>query len=1043
MESSHKPAQQPVLIGALGAVAAAHPFARKLVVSRRQGEGREVLRALTASGTAWIGFEVTTPWQLAQSLVGDKLAARGLRVVDEFEQAALIDESIDAVLQGSGGRLAELAEGAGLRRSIANAVQSLRLAGIDGAALARTRFRDEDKRVQLSRILTAYERLMDRRDLTDRAGVFRLAVASLAVREVGVTDAMVYLMPGQLRRGLAGQLLSVLAEQGAQVLPSSPVFGLPTPMTLLASSKEFAAAPGTAGLAWLHDVRNAPSSRADAGLALFAASSMREELREVLRRTIGMGLGWDQIEILATDPVAYGVALDELTQRLGIPVSYAVGLPTSRTRPGRAVAKYLEWIQQDFPSDILRGMLERGDIEAAANAGPQVTGMALARRLRRMKIGRGRARYIAALSRAMRALDLPPHADDERTPEEIAEARAQERAEITGLQSILDPLLAQTPEMPGRFDDASVMVEPASLARGVLALLAVVPITTSVDQTAHDKLTSRLQRFEATATRATTLDAAISILVSKLDERVPAPHATGGAPWSSAGGHIHLTDLEQGGHTGRAATFVVGLDAVRFPGTGLQDALLVDDDRRRISEETAGSGLPTATERVEEKRYALAMLLSRLGGRVTLSYSTWDAVEGRAIPPAAELLQAYRLMTHDASADYDALHRALAPAASAVPRADSALLDSDDVWLGALTQGGVLRYGIPSVRATYRGFDAGITAGRALKGAVLTPHHGLITPRESLDPRVNESLVVSSTQMQTLGTCPHRYLLRYVMRVKKPDDPDTSVEAWLSALERGSLLHSVFERTLKAFNDNRDAIATDEFEVRAMRTLDDELDSARDRLPPPGDAIFQIEAESLREDVRAFVAMVREDGARWIDVERKFGRDGAPPIQISVGPSKIRVNGAIDRIDRLPDDSLMIVDYKTGSRHRFGGKTGNYDGGRRLQHVLYAAVAERLYDGQVSRAEFQFPSRRSENHRAVYRRPVITAGLPIVNQLLDMLKAGQLYATNDVDDCRFCDYAAVCRVRVSDYGEVKSMMAEWSREGGDPALSALRQLRSI
>lgn len=1040
MESPHKPAVTPSLVSALAEAAAAHPYARKLLISRRQGEGREVLRALTSSGTAWIGFEVTTPWQLAQALVGDKLAARGLRVIDEFDQAALLDESIDAVLSRADGRLATLAEGAGLRRSIANAVQALRLAGIDGAALARTRFRDEDKRVQLSRILTAYERLMDRRDLTDRAGVFRLAVASLAVHEVGVADAIVYLMPGQLERGLSGQLLSVLVEQGATVLPAPIVFGLPAPAMMVRGEKISQATQSSSRtrLAWLHDVRNAPPLRATGDLSLFAASSMRAELREVLRRTIGMGLRWDQIEILATDPVAYGVALDELAQRLGIPVSYAAGLPTSRTRPGRAVAKYLEWIQQDFPSDILRGMLERGDI--APKSG-DVTGVALARRLRRMKIGRGRARYDAALTRAARALSLPPRDDDERTPEEIAQARVEERAVIEGLQSIIEPLHAATPELPGRFDDASATVEPASLARGVIALLSVVPLTTSVDHTAYDKLTARLERFAATATRATTMDAAVSILVSKLDERVPAPDAIGGAPWSSAGSHIHLTDLEQGGHTGRAATFIVGLDAVRFPGTGVQDALLVDDDRRRISEDTAGSGLPTASERVEEKRYALAMLLSRLEGTVTLSYSTWDAVEGRAIPPAAELLQAYRLMVSDATADYDAMHRALAPAASVVPRADSALLDSDDVWLGALTEGSVLRYGIPAVRAMYPGFDAGINAGRALMGDVLTPHHGLITPRASLDPRVNESLVVSSTQLQTLGTCPHRYLLRYVMRVKKPDDPDASVEEWLSPLERGSLLHWVFERTLKAFSDKREAIETEEFVERAMRTLDDELDNARDRLPPPGDAIFQIEAESMREDVRAFVAMVREDGARWIDVERKFGRDGSPPIQISIGPSKIMVNGAIDRVDRLADNSLMIVDYKTGSRHRFGGKTGDYDGGRRLQHVLYAAVAERLYEGQVSRAEFQFPSRKSENHRAIYRRPVLTSGLPIVNQLLDMLKDGQLYATNDVDDCKFCDYAAVCRVRVSDYGEVKSMMAEWSREGRDPALTALRQLR--
>jgi ATP-dependent helicase/nuclease subunit B len=1031
METPHK----SVLTTALEGIAKAHPYERKLLVSRRQGEGREVLRALTAAGVPWLGFEVVTPRQLAQQLVGEKLAERGLKLIDEFDQAALLDESIDTVLDSGAGRLAMLAEGAGLRRSIANAVQALRLAGIDSAALARTRFRDEDKRVQLSRILTSYERLLDRRSLTDAAGVFRLAHASLSVGEVKPSAEIICIVPGQNSRGLSGQLLSLLIEHGAIVLPSARVAGFNRPSSILfAPESDSPVTP----LGCLHAVSDAPADESTR-VEMFAATSLSAELREVLRRVVDSGLTWDNVEIIATDPVTYGVALDELAQRLNIPVSYAVGLPVSRTRPGRAIGKYLEWIQQDFPSDVLRGMLERGDIEPPAEA-DGATGMALARRLRRMKIARGRNRYIAALQRASRLLDLPPRDGDERSPEEIGEDKQRERAEIAGLSALLQPILADTPEMPSRFEMQTAVVDTASLARGVLAMLAFVPNRSEVDGTAYKRLKQRLERLAATATRPTTLEAAISILSSKLDARVPAPDAPGAAPWSSSGGHLHLSDLDHGGYTGRAATFIVGLDAVRFPGTGLQDALLVDDDRRRLSEDTASAGLPTAAERVEEKRYLLASLLARLTNRVTLSYSTWDAVEGRAIPPAAELLQAHRLIARNGGADYEAMHRALSPAASAVPRRVQAL-DRDDVWLSALTAGGVLRYGVPAVRAAFHGIDAGMRAGRALLGPVLTPHHGVITPRLTLDPRVNESLTVSSTQLQTLGTCPHRYLLRYVLRVKKPEDPDTSAEQWLSALERGSLLHAVFERTLRAFEANREAITAPEFEKAAMRILDDALNDVRETIPPPGDAIFLAETENLRDDVRAFIAMVREDGARWIDVERKFGRDGADAVLIEIGTGAIRVNGAIDRVDRLGDGSLMIVDYKTGSRIRYGGKSGEYDGGRRLQHVIYAAVAERLYGSEVSRAEFQFPSRRSENHRAVYKQPAIKNGLRILNDLLGLIEAGHFYPTNDPDDCRFCDYATACRARVDDYGKVTAPLAEWSREANDPALQTIRDLR--
>lgn len=61
---------------------------------------------------------------------------------------------------------------------------------------------------------------------------------------------------------------------------------------------------------------------------------------------MGSGRRWDEVEIVATDPIAYGCALDALASRLGIPVTYAVGLPTERTRQGRATVAYLRWIQE-------------------------------------------------------------------------------------------------------------------------------------------------------------------------------------------------------------------------------------------------------------------------------------------------------------------------------------------------------------------------------------------------------------------------------------------------------------------------------------------------------------------------------------------------------------------------------------------------------------------------------------------------------------------------------------------------------------------------
>jgi CRISPR/Cas system-associated exonuclease Cas4 (RecB family) len=1033
----------PRVLRALADAARAYPLERKLLVCARPAHGRELLRALAHAGIPWIGFDVTTPAQLASELVAPDIAAERVRPTDEFDELALLDDAMDEVLGSARDGLAELAEGFGLRQAIVHAVRALRLAGVGEAVLERARFRDEQKRAQIARILSVYERGLATSDRLDTAGALRRAVAALAVGTVSLPYDRVYILPGQARRGLAGQLLAVLLERGAELLHGDPVFGLPLPAMWLergpiAESADARAVVTATPLSWLHAPADVPEN-GGVDIRLFTASSTVSELREVLRRVIAAGLRWDEVEIVATDATAYGVALDTLARRLGIPVSYAVGLPIARTRPGRAVATYLEWIQTGFPAGVLRQMLERGDIAPPHDSG--VTGTALARLLRALKIGRGRDRYRQELRRRERVLATPQPAADERSPGEFAEQRARERAELAALVASIGPLLEATPAVPERSSDGDGVLSPADLARGLLALLRVVPAVNAVDNTAKKRLLERIERMAATLDRPTTLAGAIAVVTSKLDDRVPAPEEPGTAPWTASGGYLHLSDIEHGGYSCRRATFIVGLDAARFPGSRFRDALLVDDDRRRIASGAGTAALPTAAERIEERRYGFAALLARLRGLVTFSYAAWDAVEGRAVAPASELLQVYRLSTRNPIADYDALHAALAPAASPIPHR-SPPLDADDVWLGALAHAGRLRDGRRTVYAVYPGLLAGARAHRQRADRVPSPRHGVVQPRPGMDPRDDPGRTISATQLQTLGTCPHRYLLRYVLNVRKPDDPELSTEEWLTPLDRGALMHTVYERALSAARDERLALSDAAFEQRVLDILAEETARHRELLPPPGEAIYRMECELLAEDARAFVAMVREDGDRYIALERKFGRDGSDPVAITLPDGRVlRVTGAIDRVDRLEDGDLVIVDYKTGKRTRFDARHGPYDGGRRLQHVIYAAVARTLFDAEVARAEFHFPTRVSENYRASFDRTELRAGLAVVSQLLDLAARGHFVPTNDPEDCAYCDFAAVCRVRQGAYGKPASPLAEWARHGDADILDTLRDLR--
>jgi hypothetical protein len=120
-----------------------------------------------------------------------------------------------------------------------------------------------------------------------------------------------------------------------------------------------------------------------------------------------------------------------------------------------------------------------------------------------------------------------------------------------------------------------------------------------------------------------------------------------------------------------------------------------------------------------------------------------------------------------------------------------------------------------------------------------------------------------------------------------------------------------------------------------------------------------------------------------------------------------------------------------------------FNGGRRIQHARYSAAARRLLEDDVARAEYHFPTYRGENQRVSYEEKSLRKARGIVNALLDVVAQGRFYPTDDPDDCRFCDYRDICRVREASAMRTESPLADWSRSARDrlEELWVLRALR--
>ncbi len=1035
----------PHLVDVLARIARQHPVGRKLVVSPTFGGGRELLRRLSLEGLGWIGFEVVTQAPLALRLARGAMERASQRVLDAFDERALLDESLDAAMVVERRGLGELAEGVGFRERVHGAVTALRLSGISPEELERARLADWSKRLFLVRVLQRYERLLGQRRLADTASVLRLALASLENDGHRMPDTLgaevVVIVPGVSTRGLSGQLLTALQARGAKVLETDPVVGIDVPDSVLWNRHSDGSA-----YSYLCAPEQMDGYQPSSELELFHAASITDELREVIRRVAERGLAWDQVEIVTPDPAAYGSALHALSAQLGIPVTYAVGLPVERTRPGRVVRAYLDWIEGGFQASPMRRLLEAGDLRPGRTRLYHAPAE-LARRFRSLRIGWGRKRYRSQVRAALAGLEeLEPRKWEH--AEAFERRLAQAEGELRALRSILFPTLKATPAIPDRMGEGGAPVSPAELARGLRAFLRRVPRGDGADLSALECINHVLERVEATLRRRTDFRAAATVLRRHLDIRVRAPGPGAsvddpGAPWSSEGGHLHLSDMEHGGYTGRPAVFVVGADAEHIPGPSTQDPVLADSDRRVL-----GEGMATSSELLRKRIFRFAAFFARLhGARVTLSYRAWDATEARSIAPSPVLLAVLRLQRRDPRLTFRDLHDTLGRVVCSVPRASRPPLDGDDIWMAGLGSGAVMRHGVDRVRAAFPRLDAGLSLLLERSDGVPGPAHGVIEARpQKLDPRKNPSLVVSASRLEDLGACPLRYLHRSVLRIYPPDDPELDPDRWLTPLRRGGLLHEVFETSLREARARELRMEEPAFEALAVKTLGISVERLRAEVPVPGEGALRRELVALEEDVRSFVRMVRQRGAPWVALELAFGIGDDEPVVLDLEQGQLRLRGAIDRVDE-DLQGVHVVDYKTGMPRGLEGDSGTFDGGRRLQHALYAHAAEQRLGGTVVSGEYHYPTRRGENRAFVFDRLRLASVGPLLDLMLDTVASGNFLPTERADDCRFCDYADVCRARQAGFGKVTSPLADWSEQhlnsGLWPAFAQLKRVRTF
>lgn len=152
---------------------------------------------------------------------------------------------------------------------------------------------------------------------------------------------------------------------------------------------------------------------------------------------------------------------------------------------------------------------------------------------------------------------------------------------------------------------------------------------------------------------------------------------------------------------------------------------------------------------------------------------------------------------------------------------------------------------------------------------------------------------LSPSKISAFRACPTAFAFRYV------DGLDEPANRWMI---RGTLVHEVCERLFNLPPEERTLAAAAVLLDRLWERMVDEDQALRD--------LF-----ATAEDATTWLMSAQHLLVTWFRLECPSAIDvvGRELFVSGPGPDGVTLAGIVDRVDRLPDGSLAIVDYKTGS----------------------------------------------------------------------------------------------------------------------------------
>ena len=1092
-----------LLIQSIAHVCEKHLLDEKWLVAPSLRAGYQWLDCVSRTGVPVVNLHVKTLERVARDIASPVAFVKGKRILSDLTGAVLVERIWRDLEEEEERYLRSIQPSWELHRSVYSTLKELRMAGVDLSAIPPRGFEAPSKGVELRLFLRKYLDHLASRNWLDIADLFQLAIERAGRECATLFEGVLVLLPAEVefheceRRLVstipesnrlrlevdppwntppkdpaekpegASQSLFFSLEESAYAFsePVSPPPNLPlegeellSPLPFREGSGEGIAEGALPNTGSLKPYESA-ATNGTPSIRIFRAVGEVNEVREVLRRCLSGPWKLDEVEVLHTDRETYVPLIHETLQSIGdrVPVTFEEGIPVRFSRPGRALEAWLRWVGEGHLQTRSIEMLREGLLAIQGSGGKSFH--SLANTFATVRIVFGRGRYESGISKAISALEerieSPSCSDENDGGGNDRTARLVERLTSLRLLQQTFRLLMEISPSPRKGENPREILDFAVRFSKEIARAA-----DEVDNYAVEAIVRRIDEFRnAIPEDDDRLDLDIwKWLRSMLGE----VRIMGSRPKP---GHLHVAHLLSGGHSGRPSTYILGLDDSRFPGAGLQDPVLLDSERERLSK-----FLPTASRQLSRKIREFWLLLGRLRGEVTLGYSSLNVVDHREMFPSPLLLDVFRSVSENPAGNLKDFLDCLHSPSSFTPEGVESCVNENEMWLWHLCGEERVTNADELLARRFLHLQRGWIAASERISADFTVFDGHI-PHETLDeasvvfdPTLPEGPIVSPSRLEIAGRCPLAYFFNSILGITLPEDVSVDPSRWLAPMETGELLHEVFRQFMANRIEKGELPNLERDETEILGILDAAISRFSKRYPAPSESVFQQECVSLRRAVRIFLGEEEEFCKTSHPVRLEFGFGLPPsgtqeedtihePVEIPLSEEKsIRVRGRIDRIDRTgPRDgsgqtqSYSVWDYKTGRAGDRYKTNPPFNQGRILQHFLYLSAAEvilpRLFGPLATTAEFGyfFPGEKGAGERLRYKPARMMEGRQIVLDLCKLLGSGCFVATNSSKDCDYCDYSPIC----GDVEAVTSASCAKIRNAKNTLLEPFRKLRGI